>query len=224
VIFMVSTLYFLPGTSGNALIDKAQLESPISEINEGLYDHVGFFATGGPGNYPLIETFQDETWIVKDDGTGETDSGQLYNNQYTSVSQVSQSGQAAVDVSTASAGSIDNGYSGLCTIQIKVVNDSAVDAQNSVFGFLDPSETAVAPNDVELQTFEIMPTGNAGGSFPGAEIWTQISGATTIGLIDRTAASGFGPILEHDWFLALSAKGLTAGTKNYAMYFQTELL
>jgi len=169
------------------------------------YNRVGFFGTGGPGNFIRINEYQDTTYIVNEDGNPSgafTASGKLSNVKYVTSTTLNPNSSGVIAVSGLTMPD--------ATVRIRFTEPSgtAVQTQNGKFRAINlnassgTDDCTINVSGVNIYAFEV----------PQATSWTLISQAGAVNYISLTSRTS--AKIWHDFHIALSASPLAVGIKN----------
>ena len=183
----------------------------VSELNSGVYDHIGFFGVGGVNDAIIVNCHNDSTWVV--DETGSKEAGKwnaLMNNKYIDASGCSTSGNPRVQIEDYQ--NVAHLESGTLQIWFRATGALAVDTYNARLFVYDTVDYNVAPTYVNVKGFEINPSGTLISAIDITE-WSPMGGlANGIEFFDHSPTYKYQTNQnEHLWRCAISARADAIG-------------
>jgi hypothetical protein len=185
---------------------------------------LGFYGSGGFGASVAVAAWQDNTYIT--DGNGAIQGPQSNNVKWTHANSGEVSGSTNLGLQY-----IPNAQA---TLNIRFTHGSAVQVQNAELRIYDRVTITVGATGVTTRVAEIIHTSPSQvvvGSGDSAWITPEGSG-TTVPLVQSPGISGIAghgssttPAAQHDWYVAISARPDSIGSKTqYGMYVALEYL
>lgn len=180
------------------------------------YNRIGFFNTGGTGTFITINTAQDTTYIVNEDGSASgafTASGKLSNNKYVNSASVNPNSSGSIAVSALTIPD--------ATVRVRFTQPSgtAVTTQNNVFKAVKLNATSGVDDDTAMVSGVLIYALEVGQD----SAWTLISQTGTVNYVTLTSRAT--SAIVHDYHVALSVIPLAIGVKkDFAFLFKTEFL
>ncbi len=195
---MATTIDWFGGDAANEIVPA----------ESGEFDTLGFF--GAAFGFSIrVGEYNNTCRVTNDNGTAEN--GQIPNLRFANISGAF----VASDLIARELLEIDDDET---TLRIRLQTDGLVGTQNSAFRAFDRVSIANAPSGVTVKAAEIRKPDPVRGS--GNTNWTDIAGATDLGLFDQVAASSV-----HEWFVGLTVSPDSIGEKtDLGFYFETEFL
>lgn len=185
---------------------------------------IGFYAQGGWGSPVRVGEYQTRTFVTNANGSQE---GPEIDNV---TWRHSASGAFAASGVPINIRNIPNYRT---TLNIRFTHGSVVQTQNALVQIYDRVDTSNPASGVHCQVAEIIhPELLQSVTGSGDTAWINASGnITTVPLVDSPGLSGIRPNgastsgLQHDWYLALSAKPLSVGSKDqFGLFFSVEYI
>lgn len=180
------------------------------------YNRAGFFGSSGPGSFVTINTYQDTTFIVNEDGNPSgafTASGKLQNNKYIGASNVNPNGSGSISVSALTRPD--------ATFRVR---------------FTEPSGNAVTTQNAQLKAVNL--TATSGVSDETAKVSGLLIQCFEVGvdsswtLISQTGTNNYASLssratstIIHDYHIAVSVSPLAVGIRrDWAFLFKLEYI
>lgn len=194
----------------------AQTQIALLIPNSGQdYNRVGWFGTTGPGSFIVINTYNDTTYIVNEDGNPSgafTSSGKLNNCKYVNATSVNPNSSGSQAVSGLPE------HAATLRIEFTEPSGNAVTTQNVYLKAIKLNNASgcddenVKVSGMLIQAFEVVPTVTG---------WTLISQTGTNNYIQcsgRSTAS-----IVHHYHVALSVSPLQTGERiDFGILFKLE--
>ena len=182
------------------------------------HNRIGWFGSAGPGSFITINTYQDKTYIVNEDGSAvpgavNTASGELTNLKYINSSSVNANASGAVGVSTITQ--IDS------TLRVRFTEPSgnAVTIQNAMLKCVNLNAASGVDDEDALAS---------GITMYGFEVgvdsaWSKFSDDAADNQLDL--ANRAGSSIIHDFHMGLSLSPVGTGEKtDFAFLFKLEYI
>jgi hypothetical protein len=226
----------------NARIGVSGRGLEISQLGSGVFDHLGSFGPNGNVSAVEVNSFQDTTLIVDEDGNPLTNhlggalpfggSGYLTNNKRVGASGVSISGLplgpynvniADVNVfnplNLSTPPDFVNRPSGTLLITYQASGISQTHTYNAKFFAFDATGAITdPPPDVSVFAFEINASGQTFSSATSG-VWQQTQGQNNpIFLVNRSPSNGWRAENLHYFVLGLSVRPNAVGVLNDITY------
>lgn len=182
----------------------------IVAAESGNNDTLGFF--GANFGYSIrVGEYNNTCYVTNDNGT--TNYGQVPNLRFANTS-------GAYVASELTATELLEVNQDEATLQITLVNDTAVQTRNTAFRAFDRSNINSNPSGVTIYSAEVEKA-SVGVRGSGDVSWKSIFGSGSIlTLDDHLYSSG-----THRWYIGLTATPLSIGQKTQiGFYFETEFL
>lgn len=172
------------------------------------------------------DNWQGKTFITNSNGT--VQGAEADNVKYSSA----QSGIVGGGGSPINIQNIPNTQA---TLRISFTHPTAVQTLNSVFRAYDRSNINNAPSGITVAAAEIIhPDPSQATTGSGDTSWSFLAGSSIVLNLAPSPGSGGHYAgdgndggwsdMQHDYFIALSVKPTSAGTKLFGLYFETEYL
>ena len=205
---------------------------------------LGFYGNAYGVSVPVGQ-YQSSTWVTNANGTA-TDSYQLNNTKYMSVSGVAANGSAEI---------VNSGLPNyLAPLNIRFTHDTPVRTQNCKLRIFNRNDINVQASGVSTQVYEVRhpheqqttrglthrgTTNHAWKEFDPADTMPDLIFTSSPGMSGLNTTAGdpligqgialttFGAdhqSVRHDWYCALSSSPDTIGSKFYGLYFTLEYL
>lgn len=203
--------------SSGALSAPYQIDPFVANSGQ-EHNRLGFFGDTGPGSFVTINTYQDKTFPVNEDGNAidgavNTASGELQNLKYINSSSVNPNGSGSVALSSITQQD--------ATMRVRFTEPSgaAVTVQNAELKCVNlnaasgvDDEDALA-SGITVQTFEVAVD----------TAWTKISddaASNALDFDDRPSDS-----IIHDFHVGISLSPIATGEKtNFGFLFKLEYI
>ena len=186
---------------------------------------LGFFGAAGFGASVAVAAWQDNTYVT--DGNGAVNSGETNNVKWTHANS-GELNSTPIDLNK-----IPNH---MTPLGIRFTNGSTVQVQNAQLRIYDRTSIDSDASGVTTRVYEVIHTGVSDTvvDAKGTNAWETINGTTLMNLQPSPGVSGITndgasgsttPSLQHDWYIALSARPDSIGSKTeYGMYVSLEYL
>jgi len=196
-----------------------------NDIQVGGGSGLGFYGAGGFGASVAVDAYQKNTYITNP--AGALQGAHTLNIEWTA----SDSGEIAGDTNL----NLENIPNSKCTTNVRFTNDAAVQVQNAELRIYDRNNIDEGASGVVTKAYAInhVTDTESGEEGSGGGTWTTPVGSSVVlSLEDSPGESGFwaqgSSVHEdtrHDWYVALSAKPDSIGSKTlYGMYVSLEYL
>lgn len=182
------------------------------------HNRIGFFGDSGPGSFITINTYQDKTFVVNEDGDAvpgavNTASGELTNLKYINSSSVNPNASGSVGVSTITE------MDATLRVQFTEPSGNAVTIQNATLKCVNIN-AASGVDDEDALASGITMYGFEVGKDSSWSKFSDDAADNELSLADRAGSS-----IVHDFHIGLSLSPIGTGEKtDFAFLFKLEYI